>query len=118
MSNRTDVVDKLVELPDTELEQRLAAAYGRIETRIERCRTEAREMSDREFTLSEDDRNELSALKDALEIKESTHNRVAVLSEVLASVPHPAVQTRQLDQFAAMIAAGVPGRVQIEQRSR
>ena len=64
MSNRTNL-DELVLLSDDEFRGRIQAARARVETRVQRCQDEGRDMSDRESQLSHQDRDELVALKDA-----------------------------------------------------
>lgn len=68
MGSKTDL-DALVLLSDDELNERIRGAATRVQTRIQRCETENRSLTERERALSEDDRSELVALKDATEIR-------------------------------------------------
>jgi hypothetical protein len=69
MSNKRTNLDELVLLPDAEIEERMRAAAGRVESRVQRCYSENRDLTPRESELSQQDRDELAALKDATEIR-------------------------------------------------
>lgn len=68
MSKKYDL-DELVMLTSDAFENRIRAARDRVQARMDRCETEQRSMTDRERDLSYQDRCELSALRDADEIR-------------------------------------------------
>ncbi|HZN81484.1 MAG TPA: hypothetical protein VFC01_17620 [Mycobacterium sp.] len=68
MSAKTDI-DQLVLLADDALNSRVEAAAARIETRIERAMDGGRDLTQREYELTQQDRDELVALRDATEIR-------------------------------------------------
>ena len=74
MPKKTDI-DTLAELPLEEIEERIQPAAGRVEQRIQRCQAEERDLSERESDLCSDDRLELSALKDALQLRRRNAER-------------------------------------------
>ena len=57
------------DLTTEELEMRSSTAASRIESRIQRARTEDRDLTERETTLTNDDRNFLAALDEARELR-------------------------------------------------
>ena len=70
-------LDELVVLSHDEFENRIEAAYARIKTRIERASNESRDFTDREKQLSEADRDELVALRDADELRAARRDELA-----------------------------------------
>ena len=74
MPKKTDI-DTLAELPLEEIEERIQPAAGRVEQRIQRCQAEERDLPERESDLCSDDRLELSALKDALQLRRRNAER-------------------------------------------
>ncbi|MGH3683301.1 MAG: hypothetical protein ACRDT2_23995, partial [Natronosporangium sp.] len=68
MPNKYDV-EELAKLDRSEIEDRSVAARRRIETRVKRVQDEERDLTDRERELSYDDRNEISALDDAVNVQ-------------------------------------------------
>ena len=67
MATNYDPQELATDLSMEELRARSSTAAGRIETRIRRARTEDRDLTDRETTLSEDDQAFLAALDEAME---------------------------------------------------
>jgi hypothetical protein len=55
MSKRTDI-ELLIDLPQTEYEQRMRAAAERVELRMNRAITEGRDLTSRENELTRSDR--------------------------------------------------------------
>ena len=113
-------IDELAELPLEEIEERIALAAGRVEQRIARAQTETRDLTEREADLCSDDKVELSALKDALQLR----RRIAEQTERMSQAISQAIETRgrpedreALNEFAEALRRGVPARVRVECRS-
>ncbi|OBG83612.1 hypothetical protein A5698_06440 [Mycobacterium sp. E136] len=86
---KTDI-DALAELPLAEIEERIANASERVETRVQRAQGENRDFTSREADLTADDRTELGALRDALQLR----RRNAEQSEKVNRAVAEAVETR------------------------
>jgi len=70
-------LDELVVLAHDEFEGRIAACATRIQTRVERATNEQRDLTEREKQLSEADLHELSALRDADELRAARRDELA-----------------------------------------
>lgn len=102
-----------------ELEHRRDAALERIETRIERAQSAARDLTDREATLSRDDRAEIEACDEAVEMvrrRDETRDKAHRVHLELARM-RGEQEIRQawssLADFEAGLRAGVPQRVAV-----
>ena len=125
MSKKTDV-DTLAELPLTELEERIAMARERVETRVARATSQERDLTDREDDLTADDRLELSALKDALQLRRRNAEHVEKITSAIDSAvemrsapwqPTLLVSQRNLEEHAEALHAGRPyGAVELRAR--
>jgi hypothetical protein len=65
----TTNVEELIKLSDAELDERVAAVSYRVHERMDRARDEERDLSRTEERLTWEDRQKLSALKDAIEAR-------------------------------------------------
>lgn len=108
--------DELATRPLPELETRVRTCKQRVDEILTRALAEGRDLSEREAGLVFDDRAQLAELKIAVELAERSRDRAAQIGNAIASTSNP-VETRALAEFVEMIAAGRPGRVQVEQRS-
>lgn len=72
--SKTDI-DVLAELPVAAIEERMTAATARVQERIDRARAEQRDLTGRETGLCHQDRHELGALRDALELRAKNQAR-------------------------------------------
>ena len=131
--SRTNV-DALAELPEVEINSRLAACIERVESRAARASSEGRDLTDRESDLSESDRQEMSAIRDAVELRSRNaamyESRGRQVQDALdahsvetraASIPSPTllVSERNLHEHAAALRDGRPyGAVEVETRAR
>jgi len=83
-------IDELAGLPLAEIEERIASARERVETRMQRATTEERDFTEREADLTADDRLELSALRDALQLRrrnaEHTERNNRAIAEATGTV--------------------------------
>ncbi|MGE5694127.1 MAG: hypothetical protein ACM4D3_02520 [Candidatus Sericytochromatia bacterium] len=117
MSKATSL-EYLRELSDSELEHRKSAAAERVETRIKRCTLENRDMTEREYQLSEDDRDELRALREVVEERERAASRREWLGQALDEARAAGIETRQaFAAFTELLKNRAPGRVQVETRA-
>src|SRR4051794_15180150 len=110
MSKRTDV-DQLVQLPDDEREERIQAAYQRIETRAKRADSEDHALSEREASLCADDKAELEALLQAVTIAEFAERTRQAVAAATDSMPRPETRAA-FSEFVEALTRGVPHRVQ------
>ena len=130
MSKKTDITE-LAELPLEEIEERIQLAAGRVEQRIQRVQTEERDLTEREADLCSDDKIELSALKDALQLRcrnaEYTERMTSALGEAIETrasgrewQPSLLVSRQHLAEHAAALREGRPyGAVEVvETRAR
>ena len=78
-------LDELVVLANDEFENRIEAAYTRIKTRVERASNEERDFTDREKQLCKADRDELSALRDADELRAARRDELAKMQSASRS---------------------------------
>ena len=76
MSKKTNL-DELVLLSEAELDGRVAACLQRKEDRDWRATVENRSMTSRETALTQQDADELSAIRDALELKAARRDQLA-----------------------------------------
>src|SRR5512144_1374314 len=117
MSKATSL-EYLRELSDSELEHRKSAAAERVETRIKRCTLENRDMTEREYQLSEDDRDELRALREVVEERERAASRREWLGQALDEARAAGIETRQaFAAFTELLKNRAPGRVPVETRA-
>lgn len=84
MSSKTDV-DQLIELPHEELEERLAVCRSRVQARIDRAQNEQRDLTEREAGLCQADKDEISALRDAFELRAQSDARRKLVGEVVTN---------------------------------
>lgn len=98
MSKKTNL-DELVLLSEAELDQRLAAALGRAEDRNWRAIVENRDATSREQDLTQQDAQECSAIKDALELKAARRDQLAEMDVA-----------RQVAERSAMIQQAIETR--------
>lgn len=114
---RTDI-DLLIDLPDTEFEERARAAGERVELRINRALSENRDMTARESELTQADRDELAALQKAAAVREHNAEHRARIAEAMGQIEHRSrADDGALDAFALALTRGVPVRVAVETRS-
>lgn len=121
-------IDALAELPLAELEERIANASERVETRVQRAEAEERDFTAREADLTADDRQELSALRDALQLRRrnAEHSEKMMRAIVEATETRSApwqptllVSEANLAAHAEALREGRPyGAVEVETRVR
>lgn len=119
MSDTLDI-ESLASLPETELNSRLSAAFERCQARVDRASAGERDFSDREDELTREDRREMSAIRDALELRNRNDTQQAgyfqAIDDAVRGTPRP--ETRgAFDAFARGLANGVPTRVVVETRA-
>ncbi|WP_373138285.1 hypothetical protein [Mycobacterium marinum] len=130
-------IETLSQFTDEQLETRLHAAYDRCQERFNRAKTQERDLTKRELGLCEDDREEMTALKDAIAARErdreaeaaSEHEyaqRAAMVDKALkmhhAGIAAPTIPTllvsrEHLEQHASALRDGRPfGAVEMRAR--
>jgi hypothetical protein len=100
-------LDQLILMSDDAINQRVAQARARIETRIDRCYDENRDLSDRELDLSTQDRDELGLCRDALEIRSARReegDRIERETRERAQQISAAIETRTRAQSPLMVS--------------
>ncbi|MCW2649769.1 MAG: hypothetical protein JWR32_745 [Mycobacterium sp.] len=110
MSKKTDV-DALAELPVAEIDERIAHCE-RVETRAQRAMSEPRDLTERENDLCADDKLELGALRDALQLRRRNAEHRERIGQAIGHATEtrsrPTEARAQLDHFTEMLAAGQP----------
>ena len=123
--------DQLAEFPIAELETRTAMAAQRMQERFARCNTESRDLTDRENDLCRADRDELSALKSAIEERSRRDSEYAESSKIISDAiemrssghvfgpPSLLVSQQHLEEHAQALREGRAfGAVEVETRAR
>lgn len=127
-TERTDV-DALSELPEAELDRRLSATLERVESRSRRAQADERDLSERESALTAEDISEMSAIRDAIELRsrneEHRERAVSAISAAVETRSQPWRPTlRVSDEHLAQHAEALRGErphgttVEIETRAR
>ena len=111
-------IEQLSQLPPDQLEERIALCRNRVETRAQRCTDEKRDLTDREADLTEDDRAELGALRDALQLRSRNAERAKRIGRAIDQAtearsapwlgPSLLVSPANIEQHAAALADGRP----------
>ena len=98
------------------IEHRAALAGERIQTRIDHATAVGRDLSTAEMELCDADRAELAELHEAQRTQTEVTQRTGIIQRAMDE--HVGVETRQaLDQFAQLLKARAPGRVELFERA-
>ncbi len=126
-------VDQLAEFPLAELETRTAMAAQRMQERFDRCNAESRDLTERENDLCRADRDELSALKSAIEERSRRDSEIAESTRIISDAiemrssggghvfgpPALLVSQQHLEEHARALREGhAYGAVEVETRAR
>jgi hypothetical protein len=101
-------IDTAVLLADSALNNRVATALARVDTRVDRATFEGRDLSPRETDLTWQDRDEIGVCRDALEIRSARReegDRIERETRERAQQIHQAIETRGSQHLSPLMVS-------------